>query len=414
MVFDRIANLGLGRKAGSVAVMTALLASGSGIAQAADCEAPPPVRQSCAPALKKRACPPRVPARVCAPEDEFFPEDLADAIAKATAPAQGAPAAAAPAMFAAPPQGGQISGESNAIGIRGLELHFPEMRFALPTLQLPSLVRIRRNPEMQIDGGRAPLVGGAAATYGQIAAGGNVQAAPAAATAPAQPPAEQTPPAATAPARRRPTTTAPASAPKRCAPARCAPASEEETHDVELLPPPLPGSDQTGTRPGRNDLEETRRAITLARQQLDQLTAALEAAEAAQALSEDVEELPAPAPQQTSQVTPHRRTHTPSPGARQIRRVEAAEVESAGELVDELDLAFSESDEATGESVGVERDVSSPVTPQSDQRRQSRRNDVLSVGNLQAPSELRPGYAPVPVKESTSLLKKAGKFFKRG
>ena len=50
----------------------------------------------------------------------------------------------------------------------------PELRLELPTLHLPSVVRSRRNAEMRVDGGRAPLVSGAPAAFGHLANAGPV------------------------------------------------------------------------------------------------------------------------------------------------------------------------------------------------------------------------------------------------
>lgn len=103
-------------------------------------------------------------------EAQAFSEELTAAISAAVADAvaqqqaQGATAnaapgtAAAPAQFQAPAPSGQIAGASNAVGLRGLEIHFPELRFALPTLQLPSLVKFRREPHMQLDSASAPMI----------------------------------------------------------------------------------------------------------------------------------------------------------------------------------------------------------------------------------------------------------------
>ncbi len=53
--------------------------------------------------------------------------------------------------YAAPPRGGESIGESNTIGIRGFQVRIPEMRFEFPTIQLPSLFRVRRGPRMELD-----------------------------------------------------------------------------------------------------------------------------------------------------------------------------------------------------------------------------------------------------------------------
>jgi hypothetical protein len=123
------------------------------------------------------ACAPkRCVRREGSPEAEVFSEELTAAISAAVAQAiaeqqaqaaSGAPGSAgatgAPAQFQAPAPSGQIAGASNSVGLRGLEIHFPELRFALPTLQLPSLVKFRREPHMQLDSAMAPMIAPASA-----------------------------------------------------------------------------------------------------------------------------------------------------------------------------------------------------------------------------------------------------------
>lgn len=99
------------------------------------------------------------------------------------APATAAPAVAAPARnFLRAPGTGQTAGESNSIGLRGITLHIPEMRIGLPTLELPSLMRFRREAEMVFDHARGPLVNGDILDFGNLPATG-APAAPAPATA---------------------------------------------------------------------------------------------------------------------------------------------------------------------------------------------------------------------------------------
>ena len=50
------------------------------------------------------------------------------------------------------------TGICSRTGIRGMALRFPELRLALPTLELPSLVRYQRPSRMRLDGGVAPYV----------------------------------------------------------------------------------------------------------------------------------------------------------------------------------------------------------------------------------------------------------------
>lgn len=251
-------------------VAAAVSANAEVCTQAQECNTPY-APQSCAPPLRKRhflsrkTCPP------CEADAEQAPAK-APAQSPAQAPAA-APAAAGPAMFAAPPAGGQIAGESNSVGIRGFELHIPETRLAMPTLQLPCLVRFRRNPEMQVDGGRAPLVAGAAAMYGQIpavagAAPSSQAPAQAPASAPAQPPARRS---RSAPAARD----------------RCAPPAYEYDEPYNCAPPQVPGvddqnmgqADQPEGDPSYVELEQARRELQQYRHELNRVKRALQAVE---------------------------------------------------------------------------------------------------------------------------------------
>lgn len=102
------------------------------------------------------------------------------------APPMAAPAAApatAPLRnFLRAPGTGQTAGESNSIGLRLPTLHIPETRIGLPTIELPSLMRFRREAEMVFDHARGPLVSGDLQEFGNLPA----NAAPASA-APAMP-----------------------------------------------------------------------------------------------------------------------------------------------------------------------------------------------------------------------------------
>lgn len=80
--------------------------------------------------------------------------------------------------FAAPQSRGEVAGESRSIGFRGIAIEFPAIRFELPTIQLPSCIRFRKEPEMRIAESYAPYVPGHPAIYGQIAPGGAAQVAP--------------------------------------------------------------------------------------------------------------------------------------------------------------------------------------------------------------------------------------------
>lgn len=115
----------------------------------------PCVSQAChphAPCPSCRACPP--------------PERAQPFAAPPTPPPAGA--------FAAPPPTGDVAGESTALGLRGMALRFPAVSMELPTLQLPCLIRYRREPERILTETRAPYIVGPPAIYGQIATGGQV------------------------------------------------------------------------------------------------------------------------------------------------------------------------------------------------------------------------------------------------
>ena len=199
------------------------------------------VGQECAPppegALRKRlallaplGCAPcKKIRRQPSPEEievQAFSEELSAAISAAVAEAvaqQQAQAAtanagpgttAAPAQFQAPAPSGQIAGASNSVGLRGLEIHFPELRFALPTLQLPSLMKFRREPHMQLDSASAPMIAPASAAPAAAPAGYAPQAYAATPYGYGSPYGYA--PATTAPASAAPAT-APAAAPARSA-----------------------------------------------------------------------------------------------------------------------------------------------------------------------------------------------------
>lgn len=63
-------------------------------------------------------------------------------------------------MFVAPGPTGDVSGEANSIGLRLGRIHVPEISIALPTIQLPHLVRYRRGPEMLTDTANASFQSG--------------------------------------------------------------------------------------------------------------------------------------------------------------------------------------------------------------------------------------------------------------
>jgi len=183
----------------------------------------------CAPCKKIRREPTREEI-----EAQVFSEELSVAISAAVAEAvaqqqaqaatanAGPGTASAPAQFQAPAPSGQIAGASNSFGLRGLEIHFPELRFALPTLQLPSLVKFRREPHMHIDSSSAPMIAPASALPATAPASYAPQAYAAGPYGYGSPYGYA--PATTAPASAAPAT-APAAAPATAAPARSAAAT---------------------------------------------------------------------------------------------------------------------------------------------------------------------------------------------
>ena len=214
----------------SVLTSLFLAAAGTLPADAADCAPPAPVPKK--PGHSCLVCPKTRLSRQLPPEEY---QELVEAVAAALAEAeagQAAPAAAvAPANFAAPAPTGQVAGASHAVGIRGLEIHFPELRLALPTLQLPSLVKFRREPHMQLDPATAPMVAPAAAP----APAGYFPpyaSAPALAPATAAAPAPAAGPASTAPARTANAVSGCRTRVRRVAPARQRFWSNEEEWEV--------------------------------------------------------------------------------------------------------------------------------------------------------------------------------------
>lgn len=71
-------------------------------------------------------------------------------------------------VYVRAPETGEQAGESVTYGVRGPGLRLPAISIDLPELRLPSLVKYRRNPEMQVEATRAPWVEGRAMEYNQI------------------------------------------------------------------------------------------------------------------------------------------------------------------------------------------------------------------------------------------------------
>lgn len=103
-----------------------------------------PYQGQCA---QTQCCPTR-----CCPAENFAGSQ--------TAPPAGA--------FAAPPQSGEVVGESSGFGIRGMSFTLPAITFELPSMRMPSFFRTRRDAHMRVDAANAPFVQGQAAVFGQI------------------------------------------------------------------------------------------------------------------------------------------------------------------------------------------------------------------------------------------------------
>lgn len=62
-----------------------------------------------------------------------------------------------PAAYLAPPPAGEMTGGTNALGLRFGALRIPEISIPLPTIQMPHLVHYHREPEVRLDRGVASL-----------------------------------------------------------------------------------------------------------------------------------------------------------------------------------------------------------------------------------------------------------------
>lgn len=302
-----------------------------------DCAPPAGAQKSCAAPGRQPMCRPR-----CSPrsrsyiEDQEFERRLAEEVAAAVAEAtlqsererQGATGGAnAPTEFSSPPPSGVVAGATNSMGIRGLEVTFPEWKLALPTVQFPALFRLRREAEMLLDSGRATLVrnggggpggaiGGAIgpSNYPPGAGGvfvpfpvGTTGAAPAAggATGTPEPAAEERRPSRV---RRLPRSRISYDdeyefvddAESRCAPPpACAPAlrstrtgprsggepfsvpsAMDEANEQHVPPEPPPGTGESVRL--RRELDAAREELQATRQQIQQLTAMVAQVVAAQ------------------------------------------------------------------------------------------------------------------------------------
>lgn len=79
---------------------------------------------------------------------------------------EAAPAPTPEGTFITGPASGDVAGESSSLGIRFGTLRIPEIAIPLPTIQLPSFVRYRRDAEMHTEAARAPFVYGPVTEFG--------------------------------------------------------------------------------------------------------------------------------------------------------------------------------------------------------------------------------------------------------
>lgn len=66
------------------------------------------------------------------------------------------------------PETGEQAGEATGYGLRGFGVRLPAISLDLPEIRLPCLVKYRRNPEMHVEGSRAPWVEGRALEFNQV------------------------------------------------------------------------------------------------------------------------------------------------------------------------------------------------------------------------------------------------------
>lgn len=75
--------------------------------------------------------------------------------------------------YVAPPRSGVAVGESRALGLNGMAIKFPAIRLEMPSIEFPSVSRMRRSAHMRVDAATAPFVEEAGyAAYDQYAARG--------------------------------------------------------------------------------------------------------------------------------------------------------------------------------------------------------------------------------------------------
>ena len=95
-------------------------------------------------------------AAAAAPTDEDEDSSAAAAVSRG------------PAMFAAPTPSGEVEGARNSYSLPSLELSIPKMSFGLPEFHIRGMGRGRREAQMRLDEGTAPLASGAPAIYGPL------------------------------------------------------------------------------------------------------------------------------------------------------------------------------------------------------------------------------------------------------
>jgi hypothetical protein len=73
--------------------------------------------------------------------------------------------------FAAPPRGGTAQGEANGLGFEGMAIHFPAMTLRMPSVQMPTMHRFRRNAQMSLPETIAPFLENVAKSVEMTGAG---------------------------------------------------------------------------------------------------------------------------------------------------------------------------------------------------------------------------------------------------
>jgi len=117
---------------------------------------PPPCgpQQYCNPAPERQCAPQQIVVNV----PRRIEMEGAPAQQPAGTPPLGAQPPAPQGMYVAPPQTGTAVGERNSTRINGFTLHFPELKLSMPSLELPSIQRVRQDANMEINPGSAPFV----------------------------------------------------------------------------------------------------------------------------------------------------------------------------------------------------------------------------------------------------------------